>query len=56
MLLDDGLQATYQGVERLAGIFFLGPEGAADFRLRQQMRVCPPYCCNPVNRGILRWR
>ena len=45
MLLDDGLQATYQGVERLAGIFFLGPEGAADsegaadFRLRQQMRV-----------------
>ena len=38
MLFYDWFQSANQGVERLAGIGFLGPQGIADFRLRQRVR------------------
>ena len=39
MLFDDGFQATDQGVERIVGIVFLGPEGIADLCFRELMRL-----------------
>jgi hypothetical protein len=37
MFLNDGFQATDQGVERIVGIVFLGPEGIADLCFRELM-------------------
>ena len=38
MCLDDGFDTTDEGIERLASIRFLRPEGITDFRLCQRVR------------------
>ena len=37
MLLNDGLEPPDEGVERVVGILFLGPECRADLLFRERM-------------------